>query len=70
MTLEATLRGRRYVEDRDTAAVISGDRDRETASTERLHFALDGVDPAVPWRLVGRGREPSKRPSKAGKGIA
>lgn len=70
MVVEVALRGRRYVEDRNTAAVLSGDRDRETRSTEHLHFALDGDDPAVPWRLVGRGQGSSKRPSKAGKGIA
>ena len=45
------LRGRRYVEDRDTAAVW---RAREGVSrwTERWTFALDGAD-ATPWRVVG-----------------
>ena len=42
MTLAVHVRGRRYVEDRDTAAVLSGSRDRETAFTERWTMALDG----------------------------
>ena len=52
MTIEVELGGRRYVEDRDTAAVVSGSKDRATAFTERWTLALDGPDDA-PWRLVG-----------------
>ena len=52
MTLAVHVRGRRYVENRDTAAILSGSRDRETAFTERWTMALDGTD-ATPWRLVG-----------------
>ena len=52
MTLAVRVRGRRYVEDRDTAAVLSGSKDRETVFTERWTMALDGADSA-PWRLVG-----------------
>lgn len=55
VTVEVKLRGRRYVEDRDTAAVLSGERDGATTSTQLLSLALDEGDPAVPWRLVGRG---------------
>lgn len=51
MVVEAQLQGRRYIENRDTAAVLAGDRDRETTFTERWTFALDGP-PASPWRLV------------------
>lgn len=51
MVVEAQLQGRRYVENRDTAAVLAGDKDRETTFTERSTFALDGP-PASPWRLV------------------
>ena len=54
MTVRLQVRGRRYVEDRDTAALISGSRDRETAFTERWTMALAG-DGALPWRLVGVG---------------
>ena len=55
MVVEAELRGRRYVEDRDTAAVLAGDKDGETTFTERWTFALDGP-PESPWRLVRRRR--------------
>ena len=52
MEVEARVRGRRYVEDRDTAAVLSGSKQRETEFTERWAFTLDGPADA-PWRLVG-----------------
>ncbi len=52
MTLAVRVRGRRYVEDRDTAAVLSGSKSAETAFTERWTMALDGTD-ETPWRLVG-----------------
>ena len=52
MEVAATLRGPRYLEDRDTAAVLAGSRDRATRFTEHWTFALDG-DAEVPWRLVG-----------------
>jgi predicted lipid-binding transport protein (Tim44 family) len=51
MTIAVELGGRRYVEDRDTAAVVSGSRDGATTFTERWTLALDGPDDA-PWRLV------------------
>jgi predicted lipid-binding transport protein (Tim44 family) len=51
MTVEAQVSGRRYVEDRDTAAVLRGSKDRETTFTERWTMALDG-DPETPWRIA------------------
>ncbi len=52
MRVEVELGGRRYVEDRNTAAVLSGDKDRATTFTERWTLALDG--PAeTPWQLTG-----------------
>lgn len=51
MEVEALIRGRRYIEDRDTAAVVSGDKNVETEFTERWTFALDSST-TVPWRLV------------------
>ena len=51
LEIEAELGGRRYVEDRDTAAVLSGSQDRPTTFSERWTLALDGP-PEVPWRLV------------------
>jgi hypothetical protein len=52
MTLAVRVRGRRYVEDRDTAAVLGGSKDREIGFTERWTMALDGP-PELPWRLEG-----------------
>ena len=51
MTVEVELGGRRYVEDRDTASVLSGSKDGATTFTERWTLALDGPDDA-PWRIV------------------
>ena len=50
MTVEITLKGRRYVEDRDTLARLSGSADRETRWSETWVLGLDG-DAANPWRL-------------------
>ena len=52
MVVEADLRGRRYLEDRDTVAVLEGSKERETAFTERWTLALAADDPATPWRIV------------------
>jgi predicted lipid-binding transport protein (Tim44 family) len=51
MTVDVELGGRRYVEDRDTAAVVSGSKDRAETFTARWTLALDGPDDA-PWRIV------------------
>jgi predicted lipid-binding transport protein (Tim44 family) len=51
MTAEVTLDGRRYVEDRDTAEVLSGSKSRDSTTTQRWTFAL-GDDAERPWRLV------------------
>ena len=51
MVVEADLRGRRYLEDRDTVAVLEGSKEREVAFTERWTLAL-GADAATPWRIV------------------
>ena len=52
MTVDVELGGRRYVEDRDTAAVVSGSKDSAATFTERWTLALDGPADA-PWRIVG-----------------
>ena len=49
--VEAELNGRRYLEDRDTAAVLDGSKDHATTFTERWTLAL-GDDAATPWRIV------------------
>ena len=51
MTIDVQIVGRRYLEDRDTAAVVAGSRSRETTFTERWTLALAGDD-AQPWRIV------------------
>jgi predicted lipid-binding transport protein (Tim44 family) len=50
MTVELSLTGRRYVENRDTLDKLSGSADRETRWTETWVLGLDG-DAANPWRL-------------------
>jgi predicted lipid-binding transport protein (Tim44 family) len=57
MTVELHLRGRRYQEDRDTAAVIAGSQSRPTSFVERWVLALDG-DPRQPWRITRAGAAP------------
>jgi predicted lipid-binding transport protein (Tim44 family) len=52
MTVEVAVSGRRYVEDRDTAAVLSGSKSRATAVVERWTLALAGPDDR-PWQVVG-----------------
>lgn len=51
MTLAVELGGRRYVEDRDTASVLSGSKSEAALFTERWTLALDGPE-AQPWRIV------------------
>jgi len=51
MAVEVEVRGRRYVEDRDTAAVLAGSKEHETTVTERWTLALSGPDDR-PWQVV------------------
>lgn len=51
MTIAIYLRGRRYLEDRDTTEVLSGNPARATSFTEHWTMALDGPESA-PWRLA------------------
>ena len=46
--------GRRYVQQRDTAAIVSGSDAREQRFTVRWRLVLDGPDDA-PWRLGAAG---------------
>ncbi|MFL5824516.1 MAG: TIM44-like domain-containing protein [Solirubrobacteraceae bacterium] len=50
MTVEVDVEGRRYLEDRDTTAVVAGSRSRQVSFTERWRFALTD-DPRQPWRI-------------------
>jgi predicted lipid-binding transport protein (Tim44 family) len=54
MIIEVDITGRRYVENRDTAAVIAGSRTRKTSFTERWTLSLAG-DQAQPWRITAVG---------------
>src|SRR5437763_9728115 len=51
MTIEVDVEGRRYLEDRFTAAVLAGSRERPESFTERWTFALNG-DARQPWRIA------------------
>ncbi len=52
MLVSVRVRGRRYVEDRDTAAVLSGSKDSETTFTERWTLTLRDDDAQEPWHLA------------------
>ena len=54
VSVDARVRGVRYIEDRDTVAVVSGDKDREVAFTERFVLQLTD-DEDTPWKLVAAG---------------
>jgi len=54
MTIDVEITGCRYLEDRDTTAVIAGSQFRETSFTERWTLALDG-DQSQPWRIAAAG---------------
>jgi predicted lipid-binding transport protein (Tim44 family) len=54
MSIEVELEGRRYIEDRDTAAILSGSQSRATSFTEYWTRALDGGD-KQPWRIASVG---------------
>jgi predicted lipid-binding transport protein (Tim44 family) len=60
MTVAVDAEGRRYVEDRDTARIVSGSQSASARFTERWTLALDGDD-ANPWRIVDAdaGRAPA-----------
>jgi predicted lipid-binding transport protein (Tim44 family) len=54
MTVEIELHGRRYIEDRDTTAILAGSQSRPSTFTEQWTFALDG-DVRQPWLLASAG---------------
>jgi predicted lipid-binding transport protein (Tim44 family) len=51
MTLDVAIRGRRYIQDRDTTRVVSGSSTRMVAFTERWVLELTD-DPQRPWRIA------------------
>jgi len=54
MEVTVGVRGRRYREDRATAAIVEGSRNHERAFAEHWILTLDGPTEA-PWRVVGVG---------------
>jgi predicted lipid-binding transport protein (Tim44 family) len=54
MMVEVDLTGRRYIENRDTTAVVAGSRSKATSFTERWTFSLTN-DEAQPWRITAVG---------------
>jgi predicted lipid-binding transport protein (Tim44 family) len=54
MSIEVDLEGRRYVEDRNTAAVVTGSQSRSSSFTEHWTLVLDG-DERNPWRIAAVG---------------
>jgi len=54
MTIEVDIEGRRYLEDRDTTAVVSGSQSRSSSFTEHWTLVLDG-DSTQPWRVAAVG---------------
>jgi predicted lipid-binding transport protein (Tim44 family) len=66
MTVTVQAEGRRYVEDRDTAAVLSGSQSASTRFSERWTLALTGDD-ANPWRITDAKALPNaERPAALG----
>jgi predicted lipid-binding transport protein (Tim44 family) len=59
VTVEGEITGARYLEDRDTTTVLSGDKDQAAEFTERWRLTLDGRD-ETPWRLAGFESEPTR----------
>jgi predicted lipid-binding transport protein (Tim44 family) len=51
MTIEVDLTGRRYIQNRDTAAVLAGSQTRKTSFTERWTLSLTD-DQAQPWQIT------------------
>jgi hypothetical protein len=54
MKLEVEVGGRRYVEDRDTAELVGGSKERTALLRASWTFVLDDP-PSVPWRVAVAG---------------
>ena len=59
MQLEVQLEGRRYIEDRDTTAVVAGSSTSVARFTEHWTMGLSG-DKDQPWRIVAVGAPVAK----------
>ena len=68
MTVKLDLRGRRYIQNRDTTAVVSGSSSHAVNFSETWTLALQGDD-AHPWQIVGvDGRVPAAALPSSGNG--
>ncbi len=54
LSVEVAVEGRRYIQDRDTIAVLNGSKHDAVRFTEHWTLALDGAD-ETPWRISGTG---------------
>ena len=54
LTVEVGVEGRRYIQDRDTIAVLRGSKHDAVRFTEHWTLSLDGAD-ETPWRISGTG---------------
>jgi predicted lipid-binding transport protein (Tim44 family) len=61
MTIEVEVGGRRYVEDRDTAAVVGGEKERAGTFNQSWTLAL-GPGRAIAWRVIESSASASPRP--------
>jgi predicted lipid-binding transport protein (Tim44 family) len=61
LEVHADVEGIRYREDRDTLAVLDGDKNRVRRWQEAWTFTLSGDGEAGPWRLASAGLSPSPR---------
>lgn len=66
MRIDAELGGFRYVEDRDTVAVLEGSKTRPSAFAEQ--FTLELVDGRAerPWQVVAAAKLPGELPARRG----
>ncbi|HEY5195522.1 MAG TPA: TIM44-like domain-containing protein [Solirubrobacteraceae bacterium] len=58
ITVELRVRGRRYIEDRDTAAILQGSQSSATRFGLRWTLALEASDDEHPWRIVQTASNP------------
>jgi predicted lipid-binding transport protein (Tim44 family) len=61
LEVHADVEGIRYREDRDTLAVLDGNKDRARRWQEAWTFTLSGDGASGPWRLASAGLSPSAR---------
>jgi predicted lipid-binding transport protein (Tim44 family) len=63
LRVDAELGGVRYVEDRDTVAVLEGSKDHPTAFMEQFTLALVDAADARPWQVVAAAKLPGAIPN-------